>query len=82
MTGAMVRAILELALTKLIELPPATLASYEQWLKRKHIRWCLDHVGDCAPWDEEHKTTHALLERVEISLKSLREDQNTEKENS
>lgn len=66
MTHEMFYAIVELALTKLIELPPAQLRSYEPWLKRKHIRWSLDHYKDfrLGPSSDDDESMRSILHRL------------------
>ena len=50
MTEEMFRVICTLGLTKLIELPDYLLASYEPWLNRDKIRWCLENLSRFA-WE-------------------------------
>lgn len=61
MTQEMLHIILTLALTKLIELPPAQLRSYEPWLTRKHIAYCLDHVHDFKVEDDADIAARLLI---------------------
>lgn len=62
MTNEMLHIIVELALTKLIELPPATLRSYEPWLTRTAIRWCLEHLAEWKQETPEYLASCALIQ--------------------
>ena len=64
MTHEMLHAIIKLALTKLIELPPATLKSYKPWLTRKQIAWLLDHVHELRLEDEADIAARLLIRRA------------------
>ena len=67
MTQEMLRIILRLALTKLMELSPATLKGYEPWIKRKHIRWCLDHISELTLDQESIEELHKIREMLAIT---------------
>lgn len=73
MTSEMFYIIIELALTKLIELPNSQLKSYEPWLKRKHIRYCLDHYKDfrLGPSDDTDKSTRVLIQEATKIFETL-----------
>lgn len=69
MTNEMLHVILKLALTKLIELPPATLKSYEPWLTRKHIRACLNHIDEFRFDDPQDIAARMLIRNAAHALR-------------
>lgn len=68
-TNAEMRIILTLALTQLMDVPPATLLASVPWLRRRHIRWCLAHVAELSLLSDEDKAARDWIREAAALLR-------------